>query len=90
MPPGALRPTESECSAAVDALRIAAAVALSRPMQVGNGGVCDDNSWGRVPLGCSVQTGGDWAAHYKQSGVNCNGLSLYQLVCAFYNSSAVQ
>ena len=39
-----------------------------RTLQVGSGGTCLDWSWGQVPMGCSVQTGGDGAAHYKTSG----------------------
>jgi hypothetical protein len=46
----------------------------------GSDGSCNDGAWGDVPLGCSAQSGGDWAAHYKTSGVNCAGM-LYQLVC---------
>jgi len=38
-------------------------------------------SYGRVPVGCSVQSGGDWAAHYNKNpnGMNDGG---YSLVCA--------
>ena len=54
-----------------------------RTLQVGHGGKCLDGSWGQVPLGCSVQSGGDRAAHYKTSGDTGPGCihSLYQLVC---------
>ena len=71
---------QNDCLAAVE---FAAAVANKTPgrnIQVGNGGTCNDASWGGVPLGCSVMTGGDWTAHYKTSGVNCN--TRYQLVCS--------
>ena len=54
-----------------------------RALQVGNGGKCLDGSWGQVPLGCSVQSGGDGAAHYKISGDTGKGCTanLFQLVC---------
>ena len=54
-----------------------------RTLQVGHGGKCLDGSWGQVPLGCSVQSGGDRAAHYKTSGDSGPGCinPAYQLVC---------
>jgi len=54
-----------------------------RGMQVGSGGSCNDRSWGSVPRGCSVQSGGDWTAHYKTSGTVQDGCAhnMYQLVC---------
>ena len=54
-----------------------------RNIQVGSGGGCNDGSWGQVPLGCSAQSGGDWAAHYKTDTDNGDGCihSHYQLVC---------
>ena len=54
-----------------------------RTLQVGQGGKCLDGSWGQVPLGCSVQSGGDRAAHYKTSGDTGPGCihPHYQLVC---------
>merc|ERR1711871_1677618 len=51
-----------------------------RALQTGSGGKCGDGGWGSVPRGCSAQTGGDWAAHLKTSGINCNNGG-YQLVC---------
>ena len=59
-----------------------------RSMVVGHGGGCLDGSWGQVPLGCSVQSGGDWAAHYKTSGDTGKGCihAAYQLVCTNKNS----
>ena len=56
--------------------------APARSMQVGTGGVCH-SSWGAVPVGCSAQSGGDWAAHYKRdgdTGQSCINTQ-YQLVC---------
>lgn len=54
-----------------------------RPLQVGNGGTCLDGGWGNVPLGCSVQSDGDWAPHYKTDGIKQDGCvsTDYQLVC---------
>ena len=54
-----------------------------RSLQVGSGGSCLDNSWGRVPLGCSVQSLGDGTAHFKTSGDTGPGCihQMYQLVC---------
>ena len=45
----------------------------------------NDEAWGRIPLGCSVQTGGDWAAHLRRGNVTCNDNNVnrnYQLVCS--------
>ena len=54
-----------------------------RSLQVGSGGKCLDGSWGQVPLGCSVQSGGDGAACYKTDGDTGQGCisKMYQLVC---------
>ena len=73
--------TRSECASAVAALASAANRTPARGMVIGSGGTCNDGSWGQVPLGCSAQTGSDWAAHYKTSGVNCPHHH-YQLVCS--------
>ena len=55
----------------------------SKRLHIGSGGTCSDGSWGQVPLGCSVQSGGNGAAHYKTSGDTGKDciLQLYQLVC---------
>ena len=55
----------------------------ARSLYTGHGGTCCDISWGRVPLGCSIQSGGDGTAHYKTSGSACSGCihEDYQLVC---------
>ena len=47
------------------------------------GGRCGDGSKGQVPLGCSIQSGGDGTAHYKVSGDTGPGCisKAYQLVC---------
>jgi len=54
-----------------------------RGLQVGSGGSCNDGGWGQVPTGCSVQSGGDWAAHYKTGSPQPSGCvhQDYQLVC---------
>lgn len=57
-------------------------------LQQGSGGACLDGGWGQVPGGCSVQSGGDWAAHFKSGSIpNVGNLPgkctarAYQLVC---------
>ena len=75
---------QSECEAAVQIFASEAGKYPGRSMQVGSGGKCLDGSWGQVPLGCSVQSGGDWTPHYKtgnlDTGVGCIH-EHYQLVC---------
>ena len=71
--------SKNECQAS-------AALLLPNPgknLRVGSGGGCLDGRWGQVPLGCSVQTGGDGAAHYKDNGDTGEGCihKAYQLVC---------
>ena len=73
--------SQSQCESAVAQLAKTGKGRPGRTLQTGKGGSCKDGSWGNVPLGCSAQTGGDWAAHYKTSGVNCPN-SVYQLVCS--------
>ena len=54
-----------------------------RSLQVGSGGTCLDGTWGQAPIGCSVQSGGDWAPVYKtgsDTGPGCIH-PMYQLVC---------
>jgi len=74
--------SETECEGA--ALSIAGNP--KRSIQVGRGGGCMDGSWGQVPLGCSAQTGGDKAAHFKTSGDTGAGCinKAYQLVCTTF------
>ena len=75
---------QSECEAASQIFATDAGKTQERSMQVGSGGKCLDGSWGQVPLGCSVQSGGDWTPHYKtgnlDTGVGCIH-EHYQLVC---------
>ena len=87
-PPGTRSITEKEsCAAASGVIHKLYGKSVSRGVQVGSGGKCNDMSWGWIPLGCSVQSGfwnggpGDWATHFKTSGSNCPHKSLYQLVC---------
>jgi len=42
-----------------------------------------DGGWGQVPQGCSAQSGGDWAAHFKSGPFQREGCvnNIYQLVC---------
>jgi len=81
--------SKEQCSAAVNN------VAPNNPLrglQVGSGGSCLDGGWGQVPKGCSAQSGGDWAAHFKTGSPTGEVLGsifqsfrcvdeLYQLVC---------
>lgn len=66
------------------AARLSHSQAPKRRLQVGKGGTCRGGGWGQVPLGCSVQTGGDYAAHYKTSGTTKEGCvhKAFQLVCS--------
>jgi len=81
------RGTPLESGACLDAVTQLAAntgASLGRAaLQQGSGGGCLDGSWGQVPGGCSAQSGGDWAAHYKSGsalGDDCVHAA-YQLVC---------
>ena len=72
---------KSECESAVSWVAAQNQATPARSLQVGYNGTCGDPGWGSVPLGCSVaQLQGDWTAHWKESGVNCN--NHYQLVCS--------
>eukprot|EP00928_Gymnodinium_smaydae_P010029 TRINITY_DN13769_c0_g1_i1.p1 TRINITY_DN13769_c0_g1~~TRINITY_DN13769_c0_g1_i1.p1 ORF type:complete len:1592 (+),score=293.52 TRINITY_DN13769_c0_g1_i1:39-4814(+) len=50
---------------------------------VGNGGMCNEEPWGGVPAGCSVQSGTDWTAHFKYGEPTKEGCvnGRFQLVC---------
>ena len=80
--PGAGRSprTEHECKTAAALYYAKYGKSSRRGLQVGEGGVCNDRSWGFVPIGCSVQSGGDWTVFLKLSGVNCPSTG-YQLLC---------
>merc|ERR1719321_1655045 len=75
--------TEAQCNELVKGFATAAKKTPGRPLQVGAGGKCNDGGWGSVPLGCSTQSDGDWAAHFKKSGTSKAGCTnkAYQLVC---------
>lgn len=75
--------SEDECEAAVASLASDAGATPGRNLQVGSGGSCGDGGWGGVPRGCVAQSlnAGDWAAHFKTSGPNCNNGD-YQVVCS--------
>ena len=80
--------TQNECEKAVAALASKAGTKPGRGIQYGSSGSCYEGGWGNIPLGCNAQTGGDWAAHYKTSGANCNsGNVAYSLVCSLANRS---
>ena len=76
---------QSECEAAVRSFAESTGNIPGRSLQVGSGGSCNFESWGQVPLGCSAQSGDDWASHYKTNTDTGDGCisSIYQLVCAF-------
>jgi len=81
--------SQAECSAANSELAKLAGKTPGRTMVKGSGGKCMDGGWGQVPIGCSAQSAGDWAAHYK-TGANSDGTELkvgcvasaYQLICS--------
>ena len=64
----------------------------STNLKVGSGGSCLDGSWGQVPVGCSVQSGGSGNAHYKTSGDTGPGCihENYQLICRYNGKYSVE
>jgi len=75
---------EGECQKLVKGFATENGKTPGRPLQVGQGGTCNDGGWGQVPAGCSAQSGGDWAPHFKKGpgmGAGCIA-SAYQLVCS--------
>mmetsp|Transcript_59979 Transcript_59979/g.128728 ORF Transcript_59979/g.128728 Transcript_59979/m.128728 type:complete len:214 (+) Transcript_59979:76-717(+) len=72
---------QAECQAAVAEVATQHGQTPRRNLQTGHGGHCGDRHWGGVPRGCTSQSGGDWAAHFKTSGPNCNN-GVYRLVCS--------
>lgn len=75
---------QAQCEAAVLQLARAAGASPSRTLQVSSHPGSCGVGWGAVPLGCSTQSGGDWAGHYKTAGDTGTGCinSDYQLVCS--------
>ena len=64
---------ESECETAVQTFAKEAGKTPGRRMVLGSGGPwgsCEDGGWIQVPFYCSVQSGGDWTAHYKKCYVD--------------------
>ena len=83
---GSVSVNQAECAAAVRRFAEKAGKTPGRGMQVMNCNECECSSgWGQVPLGCSAQSGGDWAAHYKTGDDNLEIClnSAYQLVCKY-------
>jgi len=81
-PEGSGTVDEADCEA------VAAGLATSpagRSLRKGSGGSCAGWSWGSVPVGCSLQSGGDNTAHYKSGGVTGPGCvkDKFQLVCEY-------
>jgi hypothetical protein len=79
---------ENQCEDAVAEIAAARGSTPQRSLQIGSGGSCGDGAWGLVPVGCSAQSGGDWSAHYKTSGVNDCPHAHYQLVCGEASADA--
>ena len=91
---GTLPATRDECAIAAALLAAEAGQTPTRSMQVGSSPNCGSSGscgcywiypWQAIPLTCSVQTGGDWTAHYKTSEAfeppaRCMNTA-YQLVC---------
>jgi hypothetical protein len=90
-----LEAAQAICGAAVLSLAAAQEVTPGRvDLQVGGGGACLDGGWGSVPLGCSAQSGGDWAGYFRlaEAGDNASAACLdsdYQLVCTGKTFSAL-
>ena len=75
--------TAGECEAAVAWILSQFGRAPGRSIQSSAADQChDDSSWGNVPDGCSAQSGGDWAAHFKSTSTACGGTSIYRRVCS--------
>jgi len=86
-PPGATKcdfgetVPQGQCQAVGKSL-VPAGKTPGRGLQVGSGGSCGDGGWGNVPKGCSIQSGGDYAPHFKSNDIGCASYSKgYQLVC---------
>lgn len=74
--------SEAACLAAVQHLLPEGIVQGRLQLVTGN--------WGWVPSGCSVQSGGDWAAHYNRNSDGRNIGGHYTLVCVNSASSEDQ
>jgi len=71
-PGGADAVVEGKCLEAVVSVLPAGATQGRKTLVAG--------SWGHVPPGCSMQSGGDWAAHYNRQ--NGNNVGTYTPVCS--------
>ena len=81
-PTGATLTDEAACAVAGNVLLAALGQTPGRGIVTNTGGTgC--SGWGLVPTGCSLQSDGDWAIHFKTGGSDCvNGLGGYSLVCS--------
>ena len=74
----------SQCSDAVQFLASAVGQSPGRSMKSepdsGPESMDSDEEWDSVPVGCSVETGGDWTAYFKSAREDYN--HGYQLVCS--------
>ena len=70
-PSGSTMATQQECD-------MWSKIALSRLGKTA-GRALQTGSWGHVPGGCSVESGGDWAAHYNTGSGTAS--TSYRLIC---------
>lgn len=75
---GATSCPSGSMAASLDACQAASRTVL--PNGVSQGRTLQVGSWGHVPTGCSVQSGGDWAAHFNSGKGNNDGG--YSPVCS--------
>jgi hypothetical protein len=68
-------PKELECLAATRA------IVAEKNQRVGRRGLIAGSLSG-VPAGCSIQTGGDWAAHYNRRPDGFNRGAHYRMICS--------
>jgi hypothetical protein len=79
-PDGTRTPLVTECSDAAAAILGSLGKKAGRDLQVGDGTGSDTSSWGGVPPGCSIQSGGDWSTHFNMGSGGNNGV--YSPVCS--------
>jgi hypothetical protein len=65
--------TEDQCL-------VAAKIALPVGKTLGSTAL-STGSWAHVPAGCSVQSGGNWAAHYNTNNAGVDTAGIYSTVC---------
>ena len=84
-PLGTAAVAQAECGQAGLEAMAEKGESASRQPVAGNGTGAPSSSWGGVPPGCSVQSGGDWATHYNTgNGTNNGG---YSPVCRIIASA---